>query len=150
MSGFLEGLGPSKEVVNPEDYIEDKPKITPFQFIDDITTTKKNLIVDEWSKKQYNPYIINKGLSFGRDTVILANEMNSRFHLDNDLQNQFLINTIRPSKRYNKWYKHEKSEEIELIKEYYGYSNEKAYAALNILSKENLDYIRQKLRKGGI
>lgn len=126
------------------------PAISPFDFINAINFDKKELIVDDWSEKQYIPYIVNRGLSFGADTVIPANEMNSRPHLDKKLQFDFLINTIRPRKRFNKWVKAEKIEAIELVKTYYGYSTEKARQALSILTSEQLDHLKQKLEKGGI
>lgn len=126
------------------------PSITPFDFINAINYSKDDLIVDDWSEKQYIPYIVNKGLSYGSDTVIPANEMNSRPHLERKLQFQFLINTIRPKKRFNKWIKAEKIEAIELVKQYYGYSTEKARQVLPLLSKIQLDYLKQKLQKGGV
>lgn len=125
------------------------PSISLFDFLNSINYSKENLIVDDWSEKQYVPFLINKGLSFGTDTVIIANEMNSRPHLDKKLQYDFLINTIRPRKRYNKWLKVEKVEAIETVKAYYGYSTEKARQALSILSEEQLQIIRTKLDKGG-
>jgi hypothetical protein len=123
--------------------------ITPFDFINAINHSKENLIVDEWSEKQYNPYIVNKGLSYGHDTVIPANEMNSRPHLDKSLQFQFLINIVRPRKRFNKWVKQEKIDDLEIVQEYYGYSTEKAKQALSLLSDSALKNIKLKLQKGG-
>ena len=149
MDGILEGLGDPKKEHDPTDYVEKKKGISPFDFINDIHYDKKNLIVDDWSEKQYNPWIINRGLSFGIDTVHPANEMNCRPHLDKSLQNMFLINTIRARKRFNKWAKIENDDEVEMIKEYYGYSNEKARQALAILSEEQKQYIKEKLYKGG-
>lgn len=128
---------------------EKPPVISPFDFINAISFGKGKLIVDEWSEKQYNSYVINKGLSFGSDTVIQANEMNSRPHLDKKLQFDFLINIIRPRKRFNKWIKAQKIEAIDIVKEYYGYSTEKARQALSILSDSQIDYLKQKLKKGG-
>lgn len=125
------------------------PSISPFDFINSINFSKEELIVDDWSEKQYQPYIVNKGLSFGSDTVIAANEVNSRPHIDKKLQYQFLINTIRPRKRFNKWIKPEKIEAMEIIKNYYGYSTEKARHVLPILSNEQLNHLKQKLEKGG-
>ena len=107
-------------------------------------------MVDDWAEKQYIPYIINKGLSYGADTVIQANEMNSRPHLDKKLQFQFLINNIRPKKRFNKWIKADKIESIEVIKQYYGYSTDKARQVLPLLNQSQIDLIEQKLEKGGI
>jgi hypothetical protein len=126
------------------------PAISPFDFINAITYNKNDLMVDDWAGKQYAPYIVNKGLSYGADTVIQANEMNSRPHLDKKLQFQFLINNIRPKKRYNKWIKAEKIESIEVIKQYYGYSTDKARQVLPLLDQSQIDLIKQKLEKGGI
>jgi hypothetical protein len=126
------------------------PAISPFDFINAITYNKNDLMVDDWAEKQYAPYIVNKGLSYGADTVIQANEMNSRPHLDKKLQFQFLINNIRPKKRYNKWIKAEKIESIEVIKQYYGYSTDKARQVLPLLNQSQIDLIEQKLEKGGI
>ena len=105
-------------IVKPEAVPYKAPSISPFDFINAIHHSKEKLIVDDWSEKQYNPYIINKGLSYGADTVIPANEMNSRPHLPKILQFDFLINIIRPRKRFNKWIKAEKVAELEVIKEY--------------------------------
>lgn len=126
------------------------PSISPFEFINSINYTKSNLIVDEWSEKQYQPYIVNKGLSFSSDSVIFANEMNSRPHLEKSLQNNFLINTIRPKKRFSKWIKPEKLEAIEIIKDYYGYSTEKARQVVTIFTEEQLKNLKEKLKKGGM
>ena len=141
-------FGQGEEPVAEVKYKE--PAISPFDFINAINHSKVDLIVDDWSEKQYTPYLVNRGLSFGSDTVIPANEMNSRPHLDKKLQFQFLINTVRPRKRYNKWVKAEKVEAIELIKTYYGYSTEKARQALSILTSEQIEHIKQKLQKGGL
>jgi uncharacterized protein YifN (PemK superfamily) len=137
-----------KPVIREEEEYK-TPAISPFDFINAIHHTKENLIVDDWSEKQYNPYIINKGLSFGHDTVIPANEMNSRPHLDKVLQFQFLINIIRSKKRFNKWIKAEKVDDLEIIKEYYGYSTEKAKQVLPLLSQSQLEQLKTRLTKGG-
>jgi hypothetical protein len=125
------------------------PAISPFDFINAIHYSKDNLIVDDWSEKQYNPYIINKGLSYGHDTVIPANEMNSRPHLDKILQFDFLINIIRPKKRFNKWIKAEKIDDLEVVKEYYGYSTEKAKQVLPLLNDSIIIELRKRITKGG-
>jgi hypothetical protein len=124
--------------------------MSPFDFINSINHTKENLIVDEWSEKQYNPYVVNKGLSFSPDTVIPANEMNSRPHLDKSLQYSFLINIVRPRKRYNKWLKPDVIESLDIVKEFYGYSTEKARQALTILSGDQINTLKEKLKKGGV
>ena len=126
------------------------PSISPFDFVNSIQFDKKEMIVDEWSEKQYNPFIINKSLSFGADTVIQANEMNSRPHLDKKLQYDFLRSIISAKKRYNKWLKKEKLEAIDIVKQYYGYNTVKAQEVVSILSQKQIDLIKQKLKKGGL
>jgi hypothetical protein len=140
-------FGQTTEPVKEEVY--KAPAISPFDFINAITFNKTELMVDDWSEKQYVSYIVNKGLSYGADTVIPANEMNSRPHIDKKLQFQFLINSVRPRKRFNKWIKAEKIESIEVVKTHYGYSTEKARQALSILNQSQIDYLKQKLEKGG-
>jgi hypothetical protein len=93
--------------------------------------------------------MVNRGLSYFPDTVIYANEMNRFHHLDSRLQYHFLINTIRKRNRFSKWNKSIESENINAIKQYYGYSNDKARQALTILSEEQKKYIKEKLFKGG-
>ena len=137
-------------IVEPETFEYKDPAISPFDFVNAINFNKNDLMVDDWSEKQYVPYIVNKALSYGADTVIPANEMNSRPHLDKKLQFQFLLNNIRPKKRFNKWIKAEKIESIEVIKQYYGYSNEKARQVIPLLDQSKIDYLKQKLEKGGI
>jgi len=126
------------------------PKINPFDFVNAIQFSKESLIVDDWSERQYNPFIINKSLSFGPDTVIAANEMNSRPHLDKRLQFDFLINTIRPRKRFNKWLKAEKIDALDAVKLYFNYNTEKAVQALKILTPEQLNTIKERLNTGGL
>lgn len=147
MTDAVDLFGNSIAIKEEETY--KSPSISPFDFLNSINYTKQNLVVDEWSEKQYNPYIINKGLSFSSDTVVQANEMNSRPHLNKKLQYEFLINTIRSRKRFNKWIKSEKIDELEIIKEYFGYSTEKARQVISILTPEQITIIKQKLKKGG-
>lgn len=130
---------------------EDQPaQLSPFDFIKSINETKTNLIVDQWSESRYQPFIVNKGLSFSPDTVILANEVNSRPHLDKTLQYSFLINIVRPRKRFAKWIKANKAEALDVIKEFYGYNSEKARQALSILSDDQINTLKEKLKKGGV
>jgi hypothetical protein len=147
MKNINEEFGQRVEIVE-EPYKQ--KAISPFDFLNSINYSKEKLIVDDWSEKQYNAYVINKGLSFSPDTVIQANEMNSRPHLDKLLQYSFLINIIRPKKRFNKWIKSEKIEAIEIVKDYYGYSTEKARQVVSILTIEHIDTLKQKLQKGGV
>jgi hypothetical protein len=125
------------------------PSISPFDFINAIHHSKENLIVDDWSEKQYSPYLVNRGLSFGHDTVIPANEMNSRPHLPSALQFQFLINIVKPKKRFNKWTKADKIDDLEVVKEYYCYSTQKAKDILPLLNEEIINEMKIKITKGG-
>jgi len=124
-------------------------KYTPFDFLKDINYDKKNLIVDDITEKQYNSFMINRALSYFRDTVECANLINQYSHLDNKLQNDFLINIIRRRKRFSKWEKQKLDNDIEVVKEYYGYSNDKAKQILDLLSEEQIKTIKKKVDKGG-
>ena len=99
--------------------------------------------------KTYPPYIINRCLSGHLDCVMFANEMNMYAHLDKDMQYSFYLNSLRKRKRFSPWIKKEKIEDIDSVKQYYGYSNEKAKAALRLLSESELNYIKSKLDIGG-
>jgi len=101
-----------------------------------------------WVKK-YPPFIINKCLAPFPETVHLVNEMNVNHHLDSKLQYDFLLNSIRPRDRYTPWLKAKKIKNLEYVKEYYGYSNEKAKSALDILNDEQIETIKDSLNKGG-
>ena len=99
--------------------------------------------------KSYPPYIINRCLSGHMDCVMFANEMNMYSHLDKDMQYSFYLNSLRKRKRFSPWIKKEKIEDIDSVKQYYGYSNEKAKEALRLLSESELNYIKSKLDIGG-
>ena len=115
-----------------------------------INQSKKNILVDDIdAEKKYPTYIINRCLSSFTDTVLFANEMNKYHFLDKDMQFNFYINILRKRKRFSPWVRKEKVSDLEFVKSYYGYNNEKASQALKILSKEQLDYIKQKLDTGG-
>jgi len=117
-----------------------------------INHTKKNLMNSDdpmWEKK-YPAFMVNKVLSGFSDTIMLTNEMNRNHFLDRDMQFQFLLNSIRSKKRFTPFLKASKIKDIECVKEYYGYSNEKAKSALDILTKEQLKLIKERLYKGGI
>ena len=103
---------------------------------------------EEWEKK-HPPFIVNKCLSPFPDTIQLVNEINQLPHLDKKLQFDFLINSLRPRKRYSPWMKAKKLDNLEYVKEYYGYSNDKAKTALEILNDEQISAIKKKLNKGG-
>ena len=123
--------------------------MNPFDYVNSISYTKENIMVDEESEKQYNSYIINHSLSYFHDTVLLANEMNRYHHLDDKLKYSFLINTVRKRKRFSKWHKPMKSDDLEAVKAYYGYSNEKARQALTLLDGNQLTDLKKRMYKGG-
>ena len=99
--------------------------------------------------KEYPPYIINRCLSGHLDCVMFANEMNKYSFLDKDMQYSFYLNTLRKKKRFSPWLRKEKVDDLECVKQYYGYSNEKASQALKILDKKQLNFIKQRLETGG-
>ncbi len=146
---MIEGLGEPVKTYDAEEFKVKKKAISPFDFANSINYSKENLMVDDWSEKQYNAFIINKSLSHGIDTVVAANEMNARPHLDAKLQYDFLQGFVRKKKRFNKWLKAEKEENLEIIKEYFGYSNVRAQEVLRILSDEDTVEIKKLLNKGG-
>lgn len=123
--------------------------MTPFDYLNAINTSKRDIMVDDLAEKDYNSFMVNRGLSYHYDTVLLANEMNRHHHIDSRLKFDFLINTIRKQKRFSKWLKATKIADIEVIKEYYGYSNEKARQALTLLNDAQLEELRKKVYKGG-
>ena len=99
--------------------------MNPFEYLNAINFTKQDIMIDDIAEKGYNAFMVNRGLSYFNDTVVIANEMNINAHLDNRLQFDFLINIVRKRKRFSKWTKSHVSDDVEVIKQYYGYSNEK-------------------------
>ena len=123
--------------------------MNPFEFVNAVNYTKKNIMIDDVAEKAYAPYMVNRQLSYFNDTVLAANEMNLKHHIDNRLQFDFFINIIRKKKRWSKWIKASDVDNLELIKEYYGYSNEKAKSALSLMSNEQIEQLKQRIYKGG-
>ena len=120
-------------------------------YLNSINFTKKDLMKSDdkdWVKK-YPAFIINKILSGFQDTIMLVNEVNRNHFLDKDMQYWFLLNSIRSKKRFSPFLRASKLKNIDLVKEYYGYSNEKAKTVLDILTKDQLKLIKEKLYKGG-
>ena len=120
-------------------------------YLNAINHTKERLMDtedEEWEKK-YPPFIVNKCLAPFQDTILLVNEINQYPHLDKKLQFDFLINSIRLRKRFTPWVKANKLDDLEYVKEFYGYNNEKARIALSILNDEHIATIKRKLNKGG-
>ena len=120
-------------------------------YLNAINYTKEPLLdtEDEQWEKKYPPYIINKCIAPFPDSLMLVNEINQLHHLDKKLQYDFLINSLRARKRFTPWMKAKKLENLEYVKEYYGYNNEKAKSALDILNDEQISAIKTKLNKGG-
>ena len=120
------------------------------EWLNSINFTKTNLLdEDPDAKKDYAPFIINRCLSGHLDCILFANEMNKYSFLDKDMQYTFYLNILRKKKRFSPWLRKDKIEDLESVKKYYGYSNEKAYQVLKILSNEQIDYIKQRLEIGG-
>ena len=120
-------------------------------WLNSINQTKKNLIdEDPTITKEYPPYIVNKCLSGHIDCLMYANEMNLNHGLDKKLQYDFLINTLRIKKRYSPWIRKDKIKDLDVVKSYYKYSNEKAEQALKILTQDQINFIKSKLETGGI
>ena len=120
------------------------------EWLNSINITKNNLIDEEPDlEKQYPSYIVNRCMSGHIDAILLANEMNKRPNLPKKLQYDFFLNSIRKMKRYSPWLRKEEIENLDFVKRYYGYSNEKAKQVLNILTREQLSFIRDRLETGG-
>lgn len=119
---------------------------SPFDFINDISYNKKDLLdEDPENIKDYNPWMVNKGLSYFHDTIEYANYMNLYYQLDKELQYSFLINIVRPRKRFSKWHKNEKDSDLQAVMQYYGYNVNKAKEALSILSPTQIEIIKTKI-----
>ena len=119
-------------------------------WLNSINFNKHNLIDEDPSViKDYPPYIVNRCLSGHLDCIMFANEMNKYSFLEKDMQYTFYLNTLRKKKRFSPWLRKDKVTDLQSVKQYYGYSNEKASQALKILSKQQLDYIKQRLETGG-
>lgn len=122
---------------------------SPFDYINSISQNKKNLMEDQQGEKDYNAWLVNRGLSYFPDTILHANEMNMLHHLDNKSQYTYLINIIRPRKRFSKWVKKREDSDLDAVMKCYGYNIDKAKSALSILSPSQLKTIKEKLDEGG-
>ena len=123
--------------------------MSPFDYLKAINETKEDVMLTPEDERKYSPFIVNRGLSFFMDTIFQVNEMNRNGHLDSRLQFDYLLNSIRQKKRYSKWLKPEKLHDLDVVKEYYGFSNGKAKDALSVLTKDQLAFIKDKLNQGG-
>ena len=119
-------------------------------WLNSINFNKQDLIEEDPSTiKDYAPYIINRCLSGNIDSILFANEMNKYSFLDKDMQYSFYLNTLRKKKRFSPWLRKDKVTDLQCVKQYYGYSNEKASNALKILTPEQINFIKQRLETGG-
>lgn len=127
--------------------------MNPFDFVNAINHEKQDIITDsenpELAEKQYNPFIVNRALSYFVDTVLYVNEINRYPHLDNKLQFHFLLNSIRKNKRFSKWYKQEDNQFLVDICEYYRCSLREGSEILKTLSSNQLEHLKQEMKKGG-
>jgi len=125
--------------------------MSPFDYVNAILQNKKKLIVDELTEKSYAPFLVNRSLSYHKDCIFYANEMNRYHQIDKKLQNDFLLNIVRSQKRpFAKWVKAEKSEDLECIKQIFGFSESKAREAVRLLSKEQIQKLKEETDIGGL
>ena len=122
--------------------------MNPFDVLNSINHSKKD-ILDAENESKYPSFMVNRGLSYFRDTALLANEMNLNHHIDGRMQYDFLRKTVRQRKRFSKWVKKEHMDNVDVVKEYYGYSNAKAEAVIDLFTQEQIDVMVKKLSKGG-
>jgi len=131
--------------MNPQDL----NAMNPFDFVKSITYTKEDIMHD-LNESEYESFLVNRALSYYQDCILYANEMNRRFELDVRLQYHYLLNTIRKRKRFAKWIKPEKIDDLKIVMEYYQVSRAKAEEYLHILSENNIAVLRKKMNKGGV
>lgn len=125
--------------------------VTPFDFVDTILQTKKNLLEEGATEKEYVPFVINRALSYHADTIYHANMMNLNYRLANRLQYAYLINIIKPRKRpFARWVKPISSDDLKAVQKCYGYNIDKAKEALKLLSDDELAMIKNKQKIGGV
>jgi hypothetical protein len=115
-----------------------------------INQSKQSVMDDAAAEKGYPPFIVNKCLSSFTDSILYSNEMNMCSHVDNKLQYDFYLNSLKPRKRFSPWLRKDTVENIDLVKRYYGYNHSKAIAALRILTTADLEQIKKLLDKGGM
>lgn len=122
----------------------------PFDFVNAVSKTKKDLISDDpATEKQYVPFVVNRSLSLFVDCVLYANQLNIYPTLDHKLQFDYLLNTLRPRTRFQKWPKTISDQDVALVEQYYKYSRQKAKVAVRLLTRDQLDIIRTKVKQGG-
>ena len=124
--------------------------MSPFDYLNSINMTKKNLMVDEQSEKDYVPFIVNRGLGYFQDTVLLANEMNVNCsNLDHKMQYDFLKGTVKKKKRFSKWLKEDNDEKVDIICQAYGFSRSNAKSVVTLFDNTQIELLKKRLDKGG-
>ena len=124
-------------------------KRNPFDFVKSVSYDKKDLMVDEVEEKAYQPFLVNKALSYHQDCVFLVNEMNVRHSTDNRLQYLFFINTLRKRQRFSKWHKPYTSKKLDTVKNYFGVSTQKAKEYLELLNDNQYRDLKDNMKLGG-
>jgi hypothetical protein len=123
--------------------------LTPFDFIASVSTSKQDLMPDDVAEKAYNAFLVNHGLSYFPDTVLFANEMNLNAALPKRMQYLFLLETLKPRKRWSKWHKREVDDDLQAVKDYYKCSWSKAREISRILTSDQIDELRARMFTGG-
>lgn len=121
-----------------------------WDWIKSINETKTNLLLEGEDIRAYVPYVVNKSLSYHLDSIMFSNEMNRLFHIPAECQYQFYLNSLKKNKRYSKWVKPQNIQDLEIIKKYYDINNTKAMEVLDLLSKKQIEYIKNKLETCGL
>lgn len=129
--------------------MQGKLSMNPFDYLNSINVSKQDIMVDDLAEKEYNAFLVNRGLSYFSDTVLFANEMNYNHHVDYRLQYDFLINTIRKRKRFSKWHKTNNPDDLACVQKYFNYSSEKAKGAMSVLTEDDISKIRKRMSQGG-
>lgn len=124
--------------------------MTPFDFIKSINQKNDKYDFDDVMKKEYTPFIVNRGFSYFPDTVLYANEMNVHHELDVDIQYNYLYSSIRKKKRFSKWYKTDIDKKIDIVKQYFNYSTNQAKDVINIFSDSDFELMMKRLETGGL
>ncbi len=125
------------------------PKRNPFDYVKNVSYTKEDIMVDDIEEKSYQPFIVNRALSYHQDCIMMINEMNLKHSLDNRLQYSFLINPLRKRNRFSKWQKPYQSKKLETIRDYYGVSTQKAKEYAELLNEKQYRDLKNKMSVGG-
>lgn len=123
--------------------------MNPFDYVKAASYSKKDIMVDDIAEKAYTPYIVNRALSYHLDTVLFANEMNINHNMDNRLQFDFYINTIKKRNRFSKWHKVIDDNDVDIVKSAFNYNKKRAEEVLSLLSKDQIQSLKNRMNIGG-